>query len=42
MQTLKIGDVAGTGTFILPIHFASPTAGLVEPVDEAFDYKFVR
>jgi glyoxylase-like metal-dependent hydrolase (beta-lactamase superfamily II) len=35
-------NVAGTGTFILPIHFPSPTVGLVEPMGDTFDYKFVR
>ena len=36
-----LGEVAGTGTYILPIHFPSPTVGLVEPMGEGFDYKFV-
>jgi glyoxylase-like metal-dependent hydrolase (beta-lactamase superfamily II) len=35
-------NVAGTGTFILPIHFPSPTVGLVGPLGDTFDYKFVR
>jgi glyoxylase-like metal-dependent hydrolase (beta-lactamase superfamily II) len=35
-------QVAGTGTYILPIHFPSPTVGLIEPLGDAFDYKFVR
>jgi len=35
-------EVAGTGTYILPIHFPSPTVGLIEPLGDAFDYKFVR
>ncbi len=34
--------VAGTGTLILPVHFPSPTVGLVEPTGDAFDYKYVR
>jgi glyoxylase-like metal-dependent hydrolase (beta-lactamase superfamily II) len=37
-----LGEIAGTGTFVLPIHFPSPTVGLVEPLRDAFDYKFVR
>jgi hypothetical protein len=37
-----LSDVAGTGTFILPIHFPAPTVGLVEATNTAFDYKFVR
>jgi glyoxylase-like metal-dependent hydrolase (beta-lactamase superfamily II) len=35
-------EVAGTGTYILPIHFPSPTVGLIEPMGDAFDYKYVR
>jgi glyoxylase-like metal-dependent hydrolase (beta-lactamase superfamily II) len=35
-------EVAGTGTYILPIHFPNPTVGLIEPLGDAFDYKFVR
>lgn len=35
-------EVAGTGTYILPIHFPSPTVGLIEPLGDAFDYRFVR
>ena len=35
-------EVAGTGTFILPIHFPNPTVGLIEPMGAAFDYRFVR
>jgi glyoxylase-like metal-dependent hydrolase (beta-lactamase superfamily II) len=35
-------EVAGTGTYILPIHFPSPTVGLIEPLGNAFDYKYVR
>jgi glyoxylase-like metal-dependent hydrolase (beta-lactamase superfamily II) len=37
-----LGDVAGTGTFVLPIHFPSPTVGLVETAGNGFDYRFVR
>jgi glyoxylase-like metal-dependent hydrolase (beta-lactamase superfamily II) len=37
-----LGKVAGTGSFVLPIHFPHPTAGLVEPDGERFRYKFVR
>ncbi len=35
-------NVAGTGTFILPIHFPNPTVGLIEPLGNTFDYKYVR
>jgi hypothetical protein len=37
-----LGKVAGTGSFVLPIHFPHPTAGLVEADGERFRYKFVR
>ena len=37
-----LGDVAGTGTLVLPIHFPSPTVGLVEAAGAGFDYRFVR
>jgi hypothetical protein len=37
-----LSDVAGTGTFVLPIHFPSPTTGLVEADGERFRYNFVR
>jgi glyoxylase-like metal-dependent hydrolase (beta-lactamase superfamily II) len=37
-----LGEVAGTGTFILPIHFPNPTTGLVEADGDRFHYKFVR
>jgi hypothetical protein len=37
-----LGETAGTGRFILPIHFPHPTAGLVEPDGKRFRYKFVR
>ena len=37
-----LGDVAGTGTFVLPIHFPAPTVGLVEAAGGTFDYRFVR
>lgn len=36
------GKVAGTGSFVLPIHFPHPTAGLLEADGERFHYKFVR
>ena len=35
-------DIAGTGTFVLPIHFPHPTTGLVEPDGDRFHYRFVR
>ena len=37
-----LSDTAGTGKFVLPIHFPHPTTGLVEPDGERFRYKFVR
>jgi len=37
-----LGKVAGTGSFVLPIHFPHPTAGLVEADGNRFRYKFVR
>jgi glyoxylase-like metal-dependent hydrolase (beta-lactamase superfamily II) len=37
-----LGTVAGTGTFILPIHFPHPTTGRVEANGEGFRYRFVR
>ena len=37
-----LGDTAGTGKFVLPIHFPHPTTGLVEADGERFRYKFVR
>jgi hypothetical protein len=37
-----LGKVAGTGSFVLPIHFPHPTTGLVEADGNRFRYKFVR
>ena len=37
-----LGKVAGTGTFVLPIHFPHPTTGRVEADGERFRYKFMR
>ena len=37
-----LGKVAGTGSFVLPIHFPHPTAGLVEADGNRFHYKFIR
>ena len=37
-----LGSVAGTGTYVLPIHFPNPTTGLVEADGNAFKYKYVR
>jgi glyoxylase-like metal-dependent hydrolase (beta-lactamase superfamily II) len=37
-----LNDTAGTGRFVLPIHFPHPTAGLIEPDGARFHYKFVR
>ena len=36
-----LGEVAGTGTFVLPIHFPHPTAGRVEADGDRFRYKFL-
>jgi hypothetical protein len=35
-------DAAGTGRFVLPIHFPNPTRGLIEADGDRFHYKFVR
>ena len=36
-------ETAGTGRYVLPIHFPHPTAGLIEADGgERFHYKFVR
>jgi glyoxylase-like metal-dependent hydrolase (beta-lactamase superfamily II) len=37
-----LGSVAGTGTYLLPIHFPNPTTGLVEAKGSGFTYKYVR
>ncbi len=37
-----LSDTAGTGKFVLPIHFPHPTTGLIEADGERFHYKFVR
>jgi hypothetical protein len=37
-----LGDVAGTSTLILPIHFPSPTVGRVTADGNGFNYSFVR
>ena len=37
-----LGEVAGTGAFVLPIHFPNPTVGRVEHDGERFDWAFVR
>ena len=37
-----LGEVAGTGRYVLPIHFPHPTTGLIEADGERFHYKFVR
>jgi glyoxylase-like metal-dependent hydrolase (beta-lactamase superfamily II) len=37
-----LGEIAGTGTFVMPVHFPHPTTGLVEPDGERFFYKFLR
>jgi glyoxylase-like metal-dependent hydrolase (beta-lactamase superfamily II) len=35
-------EIAGTGTFVLPVHFPHPTAGMVEADEDRFRYKFLR
>ena len=35
-----LGDVAGTGTIVLPVHFPAPTAGLIEADGTRFHYNF--
>jgi len=37
-----LGEIAGTGTFVLPVHFPHPTAGQVETDGQRFRYAFVR
>jgi len=37
-----LNDTAGTGRFVLPIHFPHPTTGLIEADGARFHYKFVR
>jgi hypothetical protein len=35
-------SVVGTDTLILPIHFPSPTAGLIVADGDRFNYRFKR
>lgn len=37
-----LAEVAGTGKFILPIHFPHPTTGLIEADGNRFRYQFIR
>ena len=37
-----LASVAETDTLILPIHFPTPTVGLITADGNGFDYKFVR
>ena len=37
-----LGETAGSGTFVPPIHFPHPTVGRIEADGERFRYKFVR
>ena len=37
-----LGEVAGTGRYVLPIHFPHPTTGLIEADGERFHYRFMR
>jgi glyoxylase-like metal-dependent hydrolase (beta-lactamase superfamily II) len=41
-RRLLLGQLANTGTFVLPIHFPNPTVGLVAVDGERFHYNFVR
>jgi len=35
-----LGEIAGTGTFVMPVHFSHPTAGLVEADRSLWHYKW--
>jgi glyoxylase-like metal-dependent hydrolase (beta-lactamase superfamily II) len=37
-----LGEVAGTDTLVLPIHFPHPTVGRVEADGDRFHYRFIR
>jgi hypothetical protein len=38
-----LSETAGTGRFVLPVHFPPPTTGLIEADgSERFHYKYVR
>jgi glyoxylase-like metal-dependent hydrolase (beta-lactamase superfamily II) len=37
-----LAEIAGTGAFVLPVHFPHPTAGLVEADGDRFRFNFVR
>ena len=37
-----LGQIAGTGTFVLPIHFPHPTTGLIKSDGDRFRYQFIR
>ncbi len=37
-----LAEAAGTGRFVLPIHFPHPTTGLIEADGTRFKYNFVR
>jgi hypothetical protein len=37
-----LSETAGSGKFVLPVHFPHPTTGLIEPDGERFRYRFVR
>jgi glyoxylase-like metal-dependent hydrolase (beta-lactamase superfamily II) len=37
-----LGQLADTGTLVLPIHFPSPTIGLIAADGDRFQYDFVR
>jgi glyoxylase-like metal-dependent hydrolase (beta-lactamase superfamily II) len=37
-----LGEVAGTDTLLLPVHFPQPTVGRVEADGDRFHYRFIR
>jgi len=37
-----LGEVAGTGTVVMPVHFPHPTAGRIEADGKRFRYIFAR
>ena len=41
-QISAAGAIAGTDTLILPIHFPTPTVGLITADGNGFDYRFKR
>ncbi|MFL6797571.1 MAG: MBL fold metallo-hydrolase [Xanthobacteraceae bacterium] len=37
-----LGEIAGTGAFVMPVHFPHPTVGWVEADTERFNYNFLK